>query len=142
MQVLIHDMQRDPISRKLLQVTMQTIVKGEPIKTHVQIRLVGEPEVVKQGLGVLQQSLEALEIRAIPANLPDHLTVDISSLELGDSIRVADLPATKEYEVLAQPDTVIASIARLRLPEAEEQPAAEEAPAAAEESAGESGEGT
>ena len=130
-QVLIHDLQRDPISRKLLHVTLQTIIKGEPIKTHIGIRLVGEPDAVKHGNGILQHATETLEIRAVPANLPDHLTVDISGLDVGDSIRVSDLPPASGYEVLTQPDTVIASITRLRLPEVEEKPAAEE-PAEAE----------
>src|SRR5436189_121846 len=62
-QVLIHEIQRDPISRKLLHVTLQTMVKGEPIKTHISIRIIGEPEAIRQGIGVLQHATETLEIR-------------------------------------------------------------------------------
>ncbi len=141
-QVLIHDVQRDPISRRLLQVTLQTVIKGEPIRTHVPIRIVGEPEPIRLGTAVLQHSMETLEIRSIPDKIPDHLTVDISALDVGESVRVSDLPPTTEYEVLAAPDTAIVSVVRLRLAEVEETPeeegeegAAAEAPAeeAAEE---------
>jgi large subunit ribosomal protein L25 len=97
------------------------------MRTHVPIRLVGEPEAIKLGTAVLQHSTETLEIRSIPANIPDHLTVDISALDIGDSIRVSDLPPTTAYEVLASPDTAIASVVRLRLAEVEEKPEEEEA---------------
>lgn len=124
-QVLVHDVQRHPVTKQLLHVTLQALVKGEKMKTHVPIRLVGEPEPVRQGTGVLQHATESLEVRADPTKLPDHVTVDISHLQIGDSIRVSDLPQS-DYEVTAQPDTVIASVARVRLPEAEEPAAAEE----------------
>ena len=125
-QVLVHDVQRHPVSKQLLHVTLQALVKGEKVKTHVPIRLVGEPEPVRQGTGVLQHATESLEVRADPTKLPDHVTFDISHLEIGDSVRVSDLPESSDYEVTAQPDTVIASVARVRLPEPEETAPAEE----------------
>lgn len=123
--VLIKEVQRDPISRTLLQVTFQSVVRGEPIKAHVPLVFHGEPEAVRLHTALVQHQLERLEIRCLPRNMPDHITVDISHLNFGELVRVSDLPATDRYEILTSPDTVLASLTSLAAAQAEA--AAEEA---------------
>lgn len=121
--VLVHDVQRDPISRHLLQVTFQSVVRGEPIKTHVPIVVQGEPEAVHNNMAVLTQATAAIEVRCLPTDLPDHITVDVSNLEPGAEVRVADLRPAGKYEILTSPETVLVSVARSKAAFVEEAPA-------------------
>lgn len=120
--VMVHDIQRDPISRQLLQVTFQRIERGDAIKAHVPILFHGEPESVRQGEATLQHLNETVEIHCKPTHLPDHLTVDVSAMKIGDLIRVSDLKPDKGVEILTAPDTVLVSLkpnAKFEEPEAE-----------------------
>jgi large subunit ribosomal protein L25 len=108
--VIVHGIQRDPVTSWPLQVIFQKIAKGDSVKTHVPIVLVGEPEEVHEGTGVVQRSTEQLEIRCLPQNLPDHVTVDISGLTHLGPIRVADIDTGGKFEILTAPDTVVATI--------------------------------
>src|SRR5690348_12079057 len=113
--VLVHDVQRDPLTRRLLHVTFQRVEKNEPIKVHVPLMVHGQPEPVFMGTAFVQQPLETVEIRCLPNNLPDHLTVDISHMMFGDVLRVADLPHSDKYEILTPEDTALISLASLKV---------------------------
>ena len=108
--VVVHDIQRDPISRRLLHVTFQDMEKGDTVKTHIALVFKGEPDAVRTGDGVLSQALMQLEIRTDVSHMVDHITVDVSHLELGGSLRVSDLPKQSGYEILTPEDTLIASV--------------------------------
>jgi large subunit ribosomal protein L25 len=109
-EALVHDIQRDPVSHQLLSVTLQRVVRGEPIKTSVPLVFQGIPDAVKNRTAMVQHLMEQVEVRSLPRNLPDHITVELSSLAYGESLRVADLPATKHYEILTPPDTVLVAL--------------------------------
>jgi large subunit ribosomal protein L25 len=130
---MIQAIQRDPISQRLLQVTFQAVVRGEAIKAHIPVSYQGEPDLVRERTAVVQIQLEQVEIRCLPHDLPDHITVDISHLTLDSPLRVSDIPANSHYEVLTSPDAVMVTLTRLSAPTAE----AEEKEAAAAEAAGE-----
>ena len=108
--VVIHDIQRDPISKRLLHVTFQDMLKGDTVKTHIALVFKGEPDAVRLGEGVLSQALSQLEIRTDVSHMVDHITVDVSQMELGSSLRVSDLPKQHGYEILTPEDTLIASV--------------------------------
>jgi large subunit ribosomal protein L25 len=134
--VMVHDVQRDPLTHHLLQVTYQRVARNEPIKVQVPLVFHGEPDLVRQHTAIVQHSVEAVEIRSLPDNLPEHITVEIGQLTLGDVLRVSDLPATDRYEILTLPDTVLASLSSLQAQlaeEAAEEKAAEPAAAASED---------
>ncbi|HZT43623.1 MAG TPA: 50S ribosomal protein L25 [Chthonomonadaceae bacterium] len=107
---IVKQVQRDPLSHRLLQVTFQSVSRDEPIKVHIPILFHGEPEAVRQHTGVVLHQLEQVEVRCLPQNLPDHLTVDISHLSIGESIHASDLPQSDKHEILTAPDTVLASL--------------------------------
>jgi large subunit ribosomal protein L25 len=117
--VVIHDIQRDPISKRLLHVTFQDMMKGDTVKTHIALVFKGEPDAVRTGDGVLSQALMQLEIRTDVLHMVDHITVDVSHMELGSSLRVADLPKQHGYEILTPEDTLIASVSAPSAPEPE-----------------------
>jgi large subunit ribosomal protein L25 len=133
--VMVHDVQRDPLTHQLLQVTFQRVARNEPIKVQVPLVFHGEPELVRQHTAMVQHPVETVEVRCLPDNLPEHITVEIGQLTLGEVLRVSDLPATDRYEILTPPDTVLVSLSSLQAQLAEE---AAEVAKAAEEKAAES----
>lgn len=105
---LVHDVQRESMTQELLHVTFQQVRKNEAIRTHVQLVFHGECAEVRLGSAVASHTLEQLEIECAPDDLPDHISVDMSHLQLGHPLRVADLPRSAKYRILDSPDTVIA----------------------------------
>jgi large subunit ribosomal protein L25 len=128
---LVHDVQRDPVTHHLLHVTLQRLVRGEPIKSQVPVVLHGTPEAVTNRTALVQNSVEQVEVRCLPRNLPDHITVDISNMTYGEALRVGDLPRSDHYEILTAPDTVLASLVSVSKNAAEEAVAPPVAPPAA-----------
>src|SRR5690625_2860177 len=76
---------------------------------EVVIRLEGEAEGAREG-GILQQPLFELQVRATPRAIPEEIVVDVSALNIGDTITVADLPTGDEYTILDEPDTAVATV--------------------------------
>ena len=141
--VMIQEMQRDPISRKILHVDFHRVSMDEPVHASVPIVLRGEAPGLKSG-GILEQFTRELEVKALPDHIPSHIDVDVSHLELGNHVLVRELIVPEDIELLGpQPDIVVASV---RLPHVhveeveaapeeleEEAPAEEEAKEEAEE---------
>jgi large subunit ribosomal protein L25 len=94
----------------------------------VPIELVGVPTGVKNSGGILQHPLRALAIKCLPHDMPDMIEVDVTALEIGDSISVASL-SLANAEILADPETSVASVVP---PTKVEEPVAAEAEEAEE----------
>jgi large subunit ribosomal protein L25 len=122
---IVKDLQRHPVRRDVLHVDFLVVERDKPVVAEVPIVLEGEPEAVLRERGVVEQLLHALTIHAKPAAIPGHLSIDISGLEIGDTITVADvvLPAgvTTDVDV----DQAIASAQVTRAAEAEASAAGE-----------------
>lgn len=126
--VLIHDVSRDPMSGEVLHVDFYQVRLDEKVKVTVPLVFAGESPAVKNEGGVLVKSLQELEIEALPTNIPEEITVDISSLAtFGDSIYVRDLAIPANVEVVTAGDSAVASVQPPRTEE--ELKALEEAPA-------------
>jgi large subunit ribosomal protein L25 len=83
--------------------------------------------LLENGQAVMNQTLAQLEVRALPANIPSYVEVDISGLESFDvSLTVNDIPVTGDFEVVTDPETVVASLTPVRVRAAEEEEATEE----------------
>lgn len=134
--VMIQEIQRDPISYRILHVDFHRVSMDVPVHASVPIVLKGEAPGIKQG-GILEQFTRDLEVKALPDHVPSHIDVDVSHLDLGNHVLVGDLMVPEDVEVLGpQADIVVASV---RLPhvhveevaaapeELEEAPAEEEA---------------
>lgn len=107
--VMLHDYQMDPIKNELVHVDFYIVNMSEEMDVEVSLRLEGEAQGSKDG-GVLQHPLYELQVRAKPNNIPDEITVDVSALEIGDSITIGDLPVSDKYEFLEEADTTIATV--------------------------------
>lgn len=109
--VLIHDVNIDPISDAIMHVDFYVVNMKEEIETEVAFEFVGEPMAVKAHGGVLVKSMQSIEVRALPADLPHNIEVDLSVLEnIHDSIRVEDLRVNGKVKLLAEPDAVVATV--------------------------------
>ncbi len=107
--VMLHDYQMDPIKNELEHVDFYIVNMSEEMDVEVSLRFEGEAAGTKDG-GVLQQPLYELQVRAKPNNIPDEITVDVSALDIGDSITIGDLPTSDKYEFLEEADTTIATV--------------------------------
>jgi large subunit ribosomal protein L25 len=129
---LIKDAQFDPVKRRLQHVVFQAIRQNETVEAEVPIRIEGDAPAEKVGLIILHQ-LDAVEVEALPRNLPDELVVSAETLaELHDKITVADLKVPEGVTILTELEHPIATVAETRAQVAEE--------AAEEEAQGEDGE--
>ena len=96
-----------------------------PIQATVNVQFIGESPGAKQG-GVVQQVTRELRVEALPTAVPEHIDADISGLEIGDTVRVADLDAIEGVSFLDDPETVLANCSVPRgITELEEAEAAE-----------------
>jgi large subunit ribosomal protein L25 len=106
---VLKDYQLDPRRPKLLHVDLQEVRLDQPIQARVVVELEGEPAGVTQG-GVLSQVAREVTVEALPMEIPDHLTLDVSHLEIGDNARLSDLGAVEGVKFLDDPETVLASV--------------------------------
>jgi len=138
---LIKDAHFDPVKRRLQHVVFQAIKQDEAVEAEVPIRIEGDAPAEKVGLIILHQ-LDAVEIEALPKDLPDELVVSAEGLaELHDKITVADLTIPAGVTVLTDAEHPIATVAESRAMAAEEAEAQEAEGEGGEEAEGEAAEG-
>jgi large subunit ribosomal protein L25 len=128
-EVMFHDRQIDPIRGRLIHADFRRLVSGEKIEVTVPLHLVGEPVGVREQQGVLEQILRAIEIRCDPRDIPESIDVDVSNLGVHDVVHISDIPANEKIEVLASPETVIATVGFVKEEVVEVPVVEEEAPA-------------
>lgn len=108
--VMIFDYQVDPVTHTLIHADLVRIAMDRTIEVEVPIELVGEAKGVKIDGGVLDHTLRDLPVECLPGEIPDELVVDVSALEIGDVIRVADLQVPPGLEVLVEPSQTVVSV--------------------------------
>lgn len=127
---LLKDYQVDPVRGELLHTDFFEVSLTEKVRVTVHISTLGEPIGVKRDAGILQHTLREVEIECLPDKMPGKIGVDISKLELGQSVHVRDLKFEEGIKVLTDPGDVIVTVTA---PVAEVAPVAEAAPAEAAE---------
>ena len=112
---LVRDRQRNYIKGNLTHVDLLALDLTEKIRTKVNLVFTGVASAVKDYSAVLIHRMDAFEVECLPTDLPERITVDVSSLkEIGNSIRVKDIVLSQEVAVLEDPDeiVVIATLAK------------------------------
>jgi len=107
--VMIRETQRHPVKNNILHLDLFAVNVKEKIHAPVHIRITGEAPGVKLG-GNLRQIIREVEVRALPTEIPQFFEVDISTLEIGDSIHVSDLIIPENVNVLADDSDTILNI--------------------------------
>jgi large subunit ribosomal protein L25 len=123
---MVVDWQYDPVKDTLLHVDLKRIDLTKRIQVSVPVVTQGEAKGVKQQDGLLELVTREIEIECLPDDIPEHFTVNVAELMLGQSIRAGDILLPPEIELVSSADNVIAHVVALRAVEAE--PTAEAAP--------------
>jgi large subunit ribosomal protein L25 len=148
---ILKEFQQDPVKGRLIHIDLQEVRLDQPITATVTVALVGGEDApgIREG-GVLSQVNREVNVEALPMEIPEHLELDVSNVQIGDTLRVADLRVPEGVKLLDDPEeTVLATVTMpTRVVEPEEEveeaaeaeggaPEAEQAPeGAAEEPAG------
>jgi large subunit ribosomal protein L25 len=111
---MLVDWQMDPIRGNLLHSDLKRIDLNRPVKVKVPIALHGEAKGVKTQGGLLEVVTREIEIECLPADIPEHITVDVTELALGQATRVKDLHAGDKYRFSGDPDKVVVHVVALR----------------------------
>ena len=109
-EVMFHDRQIDPVKGRLIHADLTRLVKGQKIEVTVPLHLIGEPIGVKEKQGVLEQIIREIDIRCEPREIPDTLEVDVSNLDVHDTLHVSDIQVSAAVEILTDPEQVIATV--------------------------------
>ena len=126
---LIREIQRHPYKREVLHVDFLELVAGEKVTVDLPIVLVGTPEGVRSSGGILDQIMREISVEVDPVNMPTHLELDVSALDINDSLHVSDLRVPDGVEVLEDAEATVCVVSP---PHVEEEPAAPEAGAEGE----------
>jgi large subunit ribosomal protein L25 len=114
---MIVDWQNEPIKGKLLHIDLKRIAMDKTMRVSVPIVLVGIPVGVKTQGGVLEHVLREVEIECLPGDIPSHLDVDVTNLEMNASIHVSDLPHSGSIKFLGAEDATVAHVAAIKVEE-------------------------
>lgn len=108
---LIKDVQIHPVLHLLLHVDFRKVDLTQKIETQVPIKVIGESPAVKEKGGVLLTQTDEITVEALPQDIPHEVQVDVSKLsEIGNEIKISDLPKNNKYHVKYETDKVIISI--------------------------------
>lgn len=107
---LMQEVQHSPLGGDILHVDFHAISMDEMIEADVPLEPTGIAEGVKTFGGLLEQNIRSLEIECLPKDLPDFISVDVSNLNIGDSIHVRDLPLPDGVTTRVQPDLTAFSV--------------------------------
>src|SRR5580698_626052 len=111
---MIVDWQYEPIRDSLLHIDLKRIAMDKAMKASVPVRLIGVPIGVKNEGGILDLVLREVEIECLPGDIPSHIDVDVSGLELHGVIRVSELPHSDKIKYLNHEDATVAHVVSIR----------------------------
>lgn len=120
--VLVKEYQIDPVHHKLLHADFYRIAMDKLLRLTVPVHITGEPKGVKQQGGVLDIINRNIVIECLPADIPEHLTVDVTELLVNDGIRVRDIDTGGKWKPISDPEMMIVHVITPKV-EAEPTPA-------------------
>lgn len=114
-EVILKDLQRHPAKAKLLHLDLQRVVAGEAINVHIPLHFVGEEEApgVKEDDGVIEHHRNEIEITCLPKDIPEYIEVDISGLNVEESIHLSEItfpPGVESVDLAHEHDITLVSI--------------------------------
>ena len=127
-QVLVKDLQLDPVSDELLHVDFYRLAMDKVITVTVPVVLLGEAAGVKQQGGLVDFVTREIQIECMPAEIPEHIDVDVGPLMIGDGVRVRDVSEGASWTAVSEPDMLLVHVTAAKVDAAlaeEEEEAAE-----------------
>lgn len=124
---VIKTQQRDPVLGNITHLDLMRVKLDQKIQSEVPIELENADQApgVREG-GVLEHITREVTVEALPTDMPEHLSIDVSALEIGDNLTLADLTVEGSYELVSELDAVVATVSAPR--KVEEEPTVEEEP--------------
>jgi large subunit ribosomal protein L25 len=126
--VLVKEYQLDPVLHELLHADFYRVAMDKVLRVTVPVHLTGEAKGVKAQGAIVDFVHRELEVECLPADIPEHITVDVTELMLHDGVRVRDLQTGGKWKAVSEGDMLIVHLVS---PKAEAEPAAADATAAA-----------
>ncbi len=111
---MIVDWQREPIKDQLIHIDMKRIALDKRLRVSVRVKLIGVPVGVKASGGILDQILREVEIECLPADIPNHIPVDVTELDMHQVLRVSGLPHNEKIKYLSAEDSPVAHVVSIR----------------------------
>jgi large subunit ribosomal protein L25 len=108
--VLVKDYQLDPITHQVLHADFFRIAMDRVLQVTIPLTVKGEPKGVKQQGGILEFIRREIEIECLPADIPEHIEIDVSELMLHQGIRVRDIATDATWKPLSDPDLMIVHV--------------------------------
>ncbi|MEO5357057.1 MAG: 50S ribosomal protein L25 [Nitrospirae bacterium YQR-1] len=112
---IMKEHQVEPLTGELLHVDFQEISLQETVRVSVAVILKGTPIGVKRDGGLLQTGIREITIESLPDDIPAHIELDVTRLELGDSLHVADIKAGEKIKVLTDPGESLCTVSATAL---------------------------
>jgi large subunit ribosomal protein L25 len=106
---LVRDVQYDPLTHGILHLDFQHISLTEKVDIKVPVHCTGTPLGVKDGGGILEIIIRELEVRCLPTTIPSSIDIDVSALNIGDSVHASDVKVA-DVEILTESDATIATV--------------------------------
>ncbi len=136
---LVKDIQRHPVKRNVQHIDFIQVNLNEEVTVSVPVRLEGEAKAVEQGGGLVDLTMNELDVATTPRNIPDEIVIDITDMTMDTTIRIADIAFPSGVVAVADADFPVVTVLTMRAAEAEIEEeaaaAADAAAAAASESA-------
>jgi len=130
--VLVKEYQLDPVTSALLHADFYQLAMDKLLVVTVPVLLKGEPRGVKLQGGLLDFVTREIEVECLPADIPEHIDIDVTEMELHQSTRVRDLPPNPKWKAVTDGETMLVHIVVPKAEEAAAATAAEGAPAVSE----------
>jgi large subunit ribosomal protein L25 len=111
---MIVEWQNEPIKGHLLHIDIKRIAMDKLMRVSVPVKLIGVPVGVKQQGGILGHVLHEVEIECLPGDIPGHIDVDVTALEIHGAIHVSDLPHTDKIKFLGDEHALVAHVTVMR----------------------------
>lgn len=109
---LLHTYELDTFTKSWVHVEFLAVDMSQETEVEAELALVGTPKGVKAG-GVLEQNLYTVVVSATPDKLPERVEVDITNLEIGDSLVIADIPKHEEFSIVTDAEEQICSVSEM-----------------------------
>lgn len=131
---ILKTIEHDKVKHHITHIDLQEIRLSDPIETSVVLQVEGTPQGVKMG-GVLDVTSHEVEVRGLPTDIPEHLTINVEHLDIGGHARLGEIVLPEGITLLGDPDETVCTVvaSKVGLEEEEEEAAAAEAAEAAED---------
>ncbi len=120
--VIVREEQHDPVSDRIQHIDFKRISLKEEIEVKIPVKTVGEAIGVKKGGGSLDHHIWELDVVCLPTNMPEHIDIDVSALEIGDAVHVKDLALPEGVKTKHDEEDIVVSVVP-PMKEEEEEPA-------------------